>query len=126
MTLTTPGGARITAHDVEYAQALATILNDASYSPCGLCVDAKGRRIGWKVKAARIIYERDKASVTLEQPSLELLGVPVAWLPWFWMPDRRSRASPGRACRPSTPTPSAAACWKSPSSCRSARMPTSC
>jgi LPS-assembly protein len=87
MTLTTPGGARITAHDVEYAQALATILNDASYSPCGLCVDAKGRRIGWKVKAARIIYERDKASVTLEQPSLELLGVPVAWLPWFWMPD---------------------------------------
>ncbi len=39
------------------------------------------------MKAARIIYDRDRAAVTLEQPSLELLGIPVAWIPWFWVPD---------------------------------------
>ncbi len=100
LTLTTEGGARITARDVHYAEALATILTEATYSPCGLCVDSKGRRIGWKVKAARIIYEREKASVTLEQPSLELLGVPVAWLPWFWMPD----PSQARATGPRMPS----------------------
>ena len=76
---------------------LQTILTEATYSPCGLCIDSKGRKIGWKVKAARMIYDREKASVTLEQPSLELLGIPVAWLPWFWMPDptpaARARAS---------------------------------
>jgi LPS-assembly protein len=72
---------------VRYSAELATILTEASYSPCGLCVDEKGRRIGWKVKSARLIYDREKASVTLEQPSLELLGIPVAWLPWFWVPD---------------------------------------
>jgi len=87
MTLTTPGGARITARDTHYSKALATILTEATYSPCGLCIDSKGRRIGWNVKAARMVYEPEKASMTLEQPSLELLGVPVAWLPWFWMPD---------------------------------------
>ena len=87
LTLTTEAGAVITARDVKYSDTLETVLTEAAYSPCGLCVDSKGRKIGWKVKAARIIYSRGSASVTLEQPSLELLGVPVAWLPWFWIPD---------------------------------------
>ena len=87
LTVRTAKGALITARDVHYSDALQVMLTDAAYSPCGLCVDTKGRKIGWKVKAARIIYDRKSASVTLEQPSLELLGVPVAWLPWFWIPD---------------------------------------
>ena len=87
LTLTTSEGALVTARSVEYKDALATILTEATYSPCGLCIDSKGRKIGWKVKAARMIYDRANASVTLEQPSIEFLGVPVAWLPWFWVPD---------------------------------------
>jgi LPS-assembly protein len=87
MTLTTPTGAIITATDVHYQEELTTILTEASYSPCGLCIDSKGRRIGWKVKSARLIYDRANAAVILEGPSVELLGFPVAWLPWFWVPD---------------------------------------
>jgi LPS-assembly protein len=87
LTLTTKDGAVVTAHSIDFKSTLETTLTDASYSPCGLCIDSKGRTIGWKVKAARIIYDRDNASVTLEQPSLELAGIPVAWLPWFWVPD---------------------------------------
>ena len=87
LTLTTASGAVVSARSVEYKEALATILTEAAYSPCGLCIDSKGRKIGWKVKTARMIYDRDKASVTLESPSVEFLGVPVAWLPWFWVPD---------------------------------------
>ena len=87
LTLTTADGARVTAGSADYKSQMETILTDASYSPCGLCIDSKGRKIGWKVKAARIIYDRTHASVTLEQPSLELLGIPVAWIPWFWVPD---------------------------------------
>lgn len=87
LTVTTAEGARITADDAHYGDALQTILTNAAYSPCGLCVDKEGRKIGWQVKAARMIYDRANASVTMEQPSLALLGVPVAWLPWFWVPD---------------------------------------
>ncbi|MEQ1769138.1 MAG: LPS assembly protein LptD [Devosia sp.] len=87
MTITTSDGAQVTAADVEYSDGLKSILTDAAYSPCGLCVDEKGRRIGWRVKAAKMIYDVDKASVVMEQPALELLGVQVAWLPWFWFPD---------------------------------------
>jgi LPS-assembly protein len=87
LTITTSNGARITARSVDYKSGLQTILSEATYAPCGLCTDSKGRKIGWKVKAARIIYDRDHAAVYLEQPSLELLGIPVAWIPWFWIPD---------------------------------------
>ncbi len=87
LTLTTSAGALVTAKDVHYSSTLATILTEAAYTPCGLCQDAKGRTIGWKVKTARMYYDHDHASVTLEQPTLELLGIPVAWLPWFWVPD---------------------------------------
>lgn len=87
LTLRTPAGALITATDAHYTDTLTTTLTNATYSPCGLCVDTKGQKIGWKVKAATMVYDRKNAAVYLTQPSLEVLGVPVAWLPWFWVPD---------------------------------------
>lgn len=87
LTLATSSGATITARDMHYQDALAVILTEASYSPCGLCIDTKGRKIGWRIKSARMIYDREKAVVALESPTLEFLGVPVAWLPWFWIAD---------------------------------------
>ncbi|HEX4298992.1 MAG TPA: LPS assembly protein LptD, partial [Devosia sp.] len=87
LTLTTHEGSLITADNVNYSSELQTILTDATYSPCGLCIDSKGRHIGWQVKAARMVYDRKSASITMDQPSLAVLGIPVAWLPWFWLPD---------------------------------------
>ncbi len=87
LALTTPQGSTITADDVHYGETLETILTNGTYSPCGLCIDSKGRRIGWNVKAARIIYNREGGYVILEQPSVAVLGVPVAWFPWLAFPD---------------------------------------
>lgn len=73
------------------------MLTDASYSPCGCssCIDQKGNCIGWKVKAAKLVQNNETKVVDLEQPSLEVLGVPVAWLPWLWLPDPTSKRSTG-------------------------------
>ena len=87
LTITTSDGSLIKATDVNYASELETILTDADYSPCGLCIDEKGRKIGWKVNASKIVYDRDRALVFLEGAGLELLGIPVAWVPWFVLPD---------------------------------------
>ncbi|MDF2797737.1 MAG: LPS-assembly protein LptD [Devosia sp.] len=92
LTINTFDGARITADSVDYDAALRTMLTNATYSPCGDCIDAKGRRIGWSVRAARIISNEEDGSLTLEQPSLALLGFPVAWLPYLWLPDTSDTA----------------------------------
>lgn len=87
LTLTTADGSMVTAADADFSSELEIVLNEASYSPCGLCVDSKGRRIGWRVRATKIVYIRDKATIELFSPTLELLGVPMAWLPWLSIPD---------------------------------------
>lgn len=87
LTLTTTAGAQITARDTHYTSELITTLTDAAYSPCGLCIDKHGNRIGWRVKATQMTYDRKHAAVYLNNPTLELLGIPVAWVPWLWMPD---------------------------------------
>lgn len=87
LTLTTADGSLIKARDVNYSRELEVILTEAHYSPCGLCIDSKGRRIGWKVNASKLVYNRDGGWVYMEGPSLEILGIPVAWVPWLVMPD---------------------------------------
>ena len=100
IAITSSDGARITADSAEYDQALRTILDNASYAPCGDCIDAQGRRIGWSVSASRVVYNADDGSVSLENPTLALLGVPVAWLPYLWLPDLSDSALE-KAPRPS-------------------------
>lgn len=87
LTITAFDGSRITADNADYSQALQTILTNATYAPCGECIDDNGGRIGWSMHASRVIYNAVDGSVTLEQPSLALLGIPVAWLPYLWLPD---------------------------------------
>lgn len=92
LTITTYDGARITADSADYDKALRTLLENASYAPCGECIDAQGRRIGWSVDTARVIYNAEDGSLYLEQPTLSLLGIPVAWLPFLWLPDTSETA----------------------------------
>jgi LPS-assembly protein len=92
MTLTAHDGSRVTADSAEFDQVLNSILTNARYAPCGDCVDSSGQRIGWSISAARIVQNAEDNSITLEQPSLALLGIPVAWLPYLWLPDMSNEA----------------------------------
>jgi LPS-assembly protein len=92
LTITTYDGARITADSVDYDAALRTLLEKANYAPCGDCVDDAGRSIGWSVNTARVTYNAEDGSLYLEQPTLSVLGIPVAWLPYLWLPDTSANA----------------------------------
>jgi LPS-assembly protein len=92
MTITAYDGSRITADSADFDKALETILTNAQYAPCGDCVDDEGRRIGWSISAARIVQNNEDGSITFEQPTLALLGVPVAWLPYLWLPNLSNEA----------------------------------
>ncbi|QQR39493.1 LPS-assembly protein LptD [Devosia rhizoryzae] len=87
MTITAYDGSRITADSADFDRELETILTNAQYAPCGECIDEEGRRIGWSISAARIVQNNEDGSISFEQPTLALLGVPVAWLPYLWLPD---------------------------------------
>ncbi len=87
LEMQTPDGALITADAAEYRNNVEAILKNGTYAPCGYCVDEEGRKIGWRIKAASIILNQQQETLYLELPQLEVLGVPVASLPFLWMPD---------------------------------------
>jgi len=93
LSINTPQGVTITADDVRFSDTFETLMTNARYSPCGTCIDAKGRRIGWQVRAASISIDGQDRTIYLEDPVLELLGTPVAWLPFLSLPDPTVRQS---------------------------------
>ncbi|WDR03584.1 LPS assembly protein LptD [Devosia algicola] len=86
-TITAYDGSRITADSADYDTTLQTMLINAQYAPCGACVDDKGRRIGWSVSASTFTTNEVDGSIYMDQPHLEILGIPIAWLPFLWLPD---------------------------------------
>jgi len=95
LEMQTPDGALITANEADYRNNVEAILSDGSYAPCGLCVDENGQKIGWRVKAAKIILNQEDQTLYMELPQLELLGQPIAMLPFLWMPDPTNPRAPG-------------------------------
>lgn len=89
LTVTTPSGATITAREANYSQELQNVLFDATYAPCGECIDAKGRLIGWRVRADKITQNAVGGEVGIENGRLEIVGIPIAWVPWLSIPDPR-------------------------------------
>lgn len=86
LTVAFPDGSWVTAAETSFSEGVDRIYEQGTYAPCGSCVDAKGNTIGWKVRATRITTDEVERLVYYEQPSLELLGVPVLWLPWLTLP----------------------------------------
>jgi len=87
MVMVAKNGALVTSTATDHDEDDVTILEAGTYAPCGTCVDANGKRIGWRIRTERIIYDQDNELMDLHKPILEILGVPVAWLPWVRLPD---------------------------------------
>ncbi len=87
MVMVAKNGAMITSTATDHDEDDVTILENGTYAPCGTCIDANGKRIGWRIRTERMIYDKDNELIDMDQPILEILGVPVAWLPWVRLPD---------------------------------------
>lgn len=86
LTVAFPDGSQFTAAETNFDEGVERVYIDGTYRPCGTCIDENGNRIGWSVKAARIVTDEADRVIHFEQPSLQLLGVSVLWLPWLTMP----------------------------------------
>jgi len=87
LAMQTADGALVTADSAEYRDRMVALLENGSYAPCGFCIDEKGNRIGWRVRSTTVVLNREEETLYLEKPTLELLGQPIATLPFYWLPD---------------------------------------
>lgn len=87
LVMVTPDGAMVTATKAQKLADEKTVLEAGTYAPCGKCIDENGRRIGWRVRTKKIVQNTAEGYVDLDSPVLEVLGVPIAWLPFLRFPD---------------------------------------
>lgn len=79
--------ARFAAAQAERKEGNVTVFEHGVYSACQTCVMEPAKPPFWQIKAAKIIHNQQERTVTFEDAQFELLGVPIAWLPYFWTPD---------------------------------------
>jgi len=78
---------RFSAPRAERAEGETTTFERGTYTACEPCKDHPERPPLWQVKAAKIIHNNSERTIYYEDATLELLGIPVAYLPYFWTPD---------------------------------------
>lgn len=71
------------------------IADRAVYSPCQICQKKGDRTPLWQVKAERVVYDQAKHKVRFTNATMEVEGVPIAWLPVMTMPDPTVRYASG-------------------------------
>jgi hypothetical protein len=78
---------RFSSPRAERAEGETTTFERGTYTACEPCKDNPERPPLWQVKAARIIHNNSEQTIYYEDASLELFGMPIAYLPYFWTPD---------------------------------------
>lgn len=65
------------------------------YSACQTCVNEPEKPPFWQIKAAKIVHDQQEKTVYYEDARLELMGAPIAWVPFFQHPDPSERRKTG-------------------------------
>jgi LPS-assembly protein len=86
---------RLAARSAERVNGNTVIAHGTVYSPCKICQQQGQRTPLWQVKAERVVYDQVKHKVHFRNATVEVKGVPVAWLPTVSMVDPTVRYASG-------------------------------
>ena len=78
---------RFTAPRAERLEGDQTVFERGTYTACDTCEKDPLRPPLWQIRAARVIHNKEEATIYYENAALEFLGVPIAYIPYFWSPD---------------------------------------
>ncbi|MGI3899691.1 MAG: LPS-assembly protein LptD [Janthinobacterium lividum] len=76
-----------TAPRAERSEGETTTFEKGTYTACAPCAAHPERPPLWQVKAMKIIHKADEQMIYFEDATLELYGVPIAYVPYFSTPD---------------------------------------
>jgi len=78
---------RLTAAGARRLDGNRTVMRKAVYSPCELCPENPARPPLWQLRAGTVVHDQGERSLTYYDTSLEVLGLPVLYTPYFRHPD---------------------------------------
>jgi LPS-assembly protein len=72
---------------VERIEGDTTVFERGTYSACDVCSSDPDKPPLWRIRAKRIIHKDTEQTIYYEDASIEFLGIPLAYVPFFSMPD---------------------------------------
>jgi LPS-assembly protein len=90
-----PARVRFSAPRAERIAGETTTFEYGTYTACEPCKDHPEKPPLWQVKAARIIHNNEERRIYYEDSYLEVAGIPIAYLPYFYSPDPTVRRDTG-------------------------------
>lgn len=91
----TPVKTRFSAPRAERSEGETTVFERGTYTACEPCKEHPEKPPLWQIKAARIIHNNTEKTIYYENATLEVGGIPVAYLPYFWSPDPTEKRRTG-------------------------------
>ncbi|WP_441998156.1 LPS-assembly protein LptD [Microvirga sp. 2TAF3] len=82
-----PVTTRFSSPRAERSEGETTVFERGTYTACEPCKEHPEKPPLWQVKAAKIIHNNSEQTIYYEDATLEIYGIPVAYLPYFWTPD---------------------------------------
>jgi LPS-assembly protein len=82
-----PDDTRIAAASANRSNGNYTIFQSGVYTACEACKDDPKKPPLWQIKAMRIIHNKDERKIYFEDARVEFFGMPLAFFPYFSMPD---------------------------------------
>ncbi|MGI9406328.1 MAG: LPS-assembly protein LptD, partial [Hyphomicrobiaceae bacterium] len=95
LRIVTEDDARIAAASGVRRDGQTTVFERGVYTPCKPCKDNPEKAPTWRIKAARVIQNKELGDISYEDAQFEFFGVPVAYLPFFSHPDPRIKRRSG-------------------------------
>ncbi|MGL4810842.1 MAG: LPS-assembly protein LptD [Beijerinckiaceae bacterium] len=86
---------RFSSPRAERTDGQTTTFALGTYTACEPCKDNPEKPPFWQVRAAKIIHNAEEKTVYYDNATLELYGVPIAWIPYGWSPDNTVRRKSG-------------------------------
>lgn len=90
-----PDKTRLSAPRAERTDGQTTVFESGIYTACEPCKDDPVKPPLWQVRATRIIHKNDERMIYYENPTLDVVGYPVFWLPYLSAPDATVRRKSG-------------------------------
>jgi LPS-assembly protein len=78
---------RFAAARADRSSGRMTVFQSGVYTACLPCKDNPEKPPKWQVKSARILHDSEEKIVYFEDARIEFLGIPIAYMPYFWTPD---------------------------------------
>ncbi len=85
LKIVTKDNAKIAATRARRVDGNTTVFERGSFTTCKAC--KKSGNVLWRIKAGKIIHNQKEKNIYYEDASLEFLGIPVAYIPYFSHPD---------------------------------------